>query len=104
MWTGDSRRPWADALVVNGAQLAFVGSAAEARKLVRDVPGVRVIDAGGQYVVSVDAGRTLRTGEPADFALTARDPSGPAPDATVATTPGAPPALVVRGGQVVDAC
>ena len=96
-WTGDPRRPWADAVVARGAQLAFVGSAAEARKLTRDAPGVRVIDARGQFVAPSRAGRTLRPGEPADFVLTDRDPTGPAPDAAA----DAHPALVVRGGQIV---
>ena len=48
VWTGDARRPWADALAVRGERLAAVGSSAEVRKL---AGSARVIDAGGQMVV-----------------------------------------------------
>jgi hypothetical protein len=49
VWTGDPRRPWADALAVRGERLAAVGSSAEVRKLAGT--GARVIDAKGQMVV-----------------------------------------------------
>ena len=45
VWTGDSRRPWADAVLVTGDRIAVVGSSAEVRKAVR--PLTRVIDASG---------------------------------------------------------
>ena len=48
IWTGDARRPWADAIAVSGDRIAAVGSSAEARKMSR---GARVIDAHGQMVV-----------------------------------------------------
>lgn len=48
VWTGDARRPWADAVAVSGDTIAAVGSSAEIRKLAL---GGRVIDAGGQMVV-----------------------------------------------------
>ncbi len=49
VWTGDSRRPWADAIAVSGDRIAAVGSGAEVRKLAGS--GARVIDAGGQMLV-----------------------------------------------------
>jgi hypothetical protein len=49
VWTGDPRRPWADALAANGEHIALVGTSAEVKKLVR--PSTRVIDATGMMVV-----------------------------------------------------
>ena len=48
IWTGDSIRPWAEALAVRGERIATVGSSAAVRKLAGNA---RVIDAGGQLVV-----------------------------------------------------
>ena len=48
VWTGDSKRPWADAIAVRGERIAAVGSSAEVRKLAKDA---EVIDAQGQMVV-----------------------------------------------------
>jgi len=48
VWTGDARRPWADAIAVDGERIAAVGSSAEIRKLAG--PGTRVIDARGMMV------------------------------------------------------
>jgi predicted amidohydrolase YtcJ len=49
VWTGDERRPWADAVAIAGERIAAVGSSAEIRKLAP--PGARVIDANGGMVV-----------------------------------------------------
>ncbi len=49
VWTGDERRPWADAIAVSGERIAAVGSSAEIRKLAPN--GARVIDAQGGMVV-----------------------------------------------------
>jgi len=49
IWTGDARRPWADALAASGERLVAVGSSAEIRKLVRT--DTRVVDAHGAFVV-----------------------------------------------------
>ena len=49
VWTGDPKRPWADALAVRGDTLAAVGSSAEVRKLAG--ANARVIDVHGQMVV-----------------------------------------------------
>jgi predicted amidohydrolase YtcJ len=48
VWTGDSTRPWAEALAVRGERIALVGSSAAVRKLVGTA---RVIDANGEMVV-----------------------------------------------------
>ena len=48
VWTGDSARPWAEALAVRDDRIATVGSSAAVRKLVGNA---RVIDAGGKLVV-----------------------------------------------------
>jgi predicted amidohydrolase YtcJ len=47
VWTGDAKRPWADAIAVRGDRIAAVGSSAEVRKL---AGAARVIDANGQMV------------------------------------------------------
>ena len=48
VWTGDSTRPWAEAIAVGGERIASVGSSAAIRKMAGQA---RVIDAGGQMVV-----------------------------------------------------
>ena len=48
VWTGDSTRPWADAIAVRGDRIAMVGSSAAVRKA---AGSARVIDASGQMVV-----------------------------------------------------
>ena len=48
-WTGDPRRPWADAIAVAGERIALVGSSAEVRKLAG--PAATVIDARGMMLV-----------------------------------------------------
>lgn len=49
IWTGDPRRPWADAVAVRGERIAAVGSSAEIRKMAS--AAARVIDASGQMLV-----------------------------------------------------
>ena len=49
VWTGDPRRPWADAIAVRGDRIAVVGSSAEVRKLARR--HATVIDARGMMLV-----------------------------------------------------
>ncbi|HVX41183.1 MAG TPA: amidohydrolase [Gemmatimonadaceae bacterium] len=48
VWTGTTRRPWADAVLAAGDRIAAVGSSAEVMKLV--TPATRVVDAGGGLV------------------------------------------------------
>jgi predicted amidohydrolase YtcJ len=47
--TGDSRRPWADAVAVRGDRIAAVGSSAEVRKMC--VATTRVVDANAQMLI-----------------------------------------------------
>ena len=49
VWTGDPRRPWADALAIDGDRIALVGTSAEVKKLA--APSTRVVDAEGMMVV-----------------------------------------------------
>ncbi|HET7459334.1 MAG TPA: amidohydrolase [Gemmatimonadaceae bacterium] len=49
IWTGDARRPWADAVAVRGDRFELVGSSAAVKKMVG--PGTRVVDAGGRMLV-----------------------------------------------------
>jgi predicted amidohydrolase YtcJ len=49
VWTGDARKPLADAVAVSGDRITAVGSSAEIQKLV--AAGTRVIDAHGAMVV-----------------------------------------------------
>src|SRR5512142_3092907 len=49
IWTGDTRRPWADAMAITHERITTVGSSAEVRKLVSS--GTRVIDEHGMMVV-----------------------------------------------------
>ncbi|MES2178079.1 MAG: amidohydrolase family protein [Gemmatimonadota bacterium] len=48
VWTGDTRRPWADAVMIRGERIEAVGASAEVRK--RAGNGVKVIDAKGMMV------------------------------------------------------
>jgi predicted amidohydrolase YtcJ len=49
VWTGDPRRPWADAVLVRGERIDAVGSSAEVKK--RAGPTTRTLDARGMMVV-----------------------------------------------------
>ena len=49
VWTGDARRPWADAVAASGDRIVAVGSGAEIRKLA--APSTRLIDAHGMMLV-----------------------------------------------------
>src|SRR5213592_433333 len=49
VWTGDSVRPWADAVAIAGERISAVGPSAEIRKLASKT--TRVIDANGMMVV-----------------------------------------------------
>ncbi|MDB4891980.1 MAG: Amidohydrolase 3 [Gemmatimonadetes bacterium] len=48
IWTGDARRPWADALLVRGERIEAVGSSAEVKK--RAGASVKTVDAKGMMV------------------------------------------------------
>ena len=50
--TGDAKRPWADAVLVEGDRVVSIGSSAEIRKSIP--PTTRTIDAKGATVAIVD--------------------------------------------------
>ena len=49
IWTGNAKRPWAEAIAVRGDRIAAVGSSAEIQKMVPK--GAKVVDAHGQMMV-----------------------------------------------------
>ena len=49
IWTGNPRRPWADAVLIRGDRIELVGSSAEVRK--QSAVSCRRIDARGKLVV-----------------------------------------------------
>jgi predicted amidohydrolase YtcJ len=104
VWTGDARRPWADAIAVEGERLRAVGSSAEVMKV---AAGARVIDAKGAMVVA-GSGATaaaadesprgvLRAGSLADLVMIDRDLTRVAPE----TIADAKVLLTMVGGTVV---
>ncbi len=95
VWTGDTTRPWADAIAVRGDRIAAVGSGAEIRKLVPE--GARIVDARGGMVVPgfidthvhfVDGGFRLSSVQlrdaatPAEFVARIRDFAATVPAGT----------------------
>lgn len=88
VWTNDARRPWADAVAVDGDRIAAVGSSAE---IAKRAGSARVIDANGAMVIPgredphatiIRAGSVavalasrgvLRAGVPADLTVLDRD-------------------------------
>ncbi|MEO8878823.1 MAG: amidohydrolase [Gemmatimonadaceae bacterium] len=86
IWTGNAKRPWAEAIAVRGDSIAAVGSSAEIRKMAG--AATNVIDAHGQMVVPgfndahthiISAGRGLSSVKlrdaktPAEFTARIRD-------------------------------
>jgi len=77
VWTGDSRRPWADAIAISGDRIVAVGSSAEVRKLA--IGSARVIDAHGGMVTPgfIDAHVHFLTGGFALASVQLRDATTP---------------------------
>ena len=109
--TGDSVRPWADALAVGDECLLVVGSSAAVRKLAG--PATPLIDARGATVIPAPGVARLIAGGPADFdvlfapgdVLPPRVDAPPAPDAAAAPGPAMPHPPVrlrVRAGRPVS--
>jgi predicted amidohydrolase YtcJ len=71
VWTNDARRPWADAVAVEGDRIAAVGSSAEVMKR---AGAARVIDAKGAMVIpgSEDPREAIVRAHSAETALVAR--------------------------------
>ena len=66
-WTGDSTRPWVDAVLVRDGCIAALGSSAELRK--RGGKGTVVVDAGGRVVLSPIGDHALARGAPAHLRI-----------------------------------
>ena len=77
VWTGDARRPWADAVLVRGERIEVVGSSAEVKK--RAGAAVRTIDARGMMVTPgfIDAHVHFLDGGFALASVQLRDASSP---------------------------
>lgn len=77
VWTGDSLRPWADAIAIAGDTIVAVGSSAEVRKLA--IGSARVIDANGGMVTPgfIDAHVHFLTGGFALASVQLRDARTP---------------------------
>jgi predicted amidohydrolase YtcJ len=77
VWTGDSARPWADAVAISGDTILAVGSSAEIRK--RTTEATRVVDAKGAMVTPgfIDSHVHFLTGGFALSSVQLRDASTP---------------------------
>jgi predicted amidohydrolase YtcJ len=97
VWTGDPRRPWADAVLVSGDRVVLVGTSAEVKKragsaLVVDARGRMLIPAATQTDVGV-----LVAGAPADLVIIEREIAPVTPD----TIRAAAAVLTMSSGQIV---
>jgi predicted amidohydrolase YtcJ len=70
VWTGDDRRPWADAVLVRGSRIIGVGSSAEIRK--RAGASARIVDAKGMMVLPSIAEGRIAQGLPASLIVIER--------------------------------
>jgi predicted amidohydrolase YtcJ len=95
VWTGDERRPWADAVLARGNVIIAVGASAELRK--RAGTGASVVDAGGRMVVPLATHGRLAAGEPADLAIVDRVADASAPG----TADDRDLVFVLQNGQVL---
>lgn len=108
VFTGDPRRPWADAVLVRSGQLVAVGSSADIRK--RAGNDTRVVDAQRLMMTRARAESTpesaalgeeplgtIAAGAPASLLLLDRDIAGSPLDSRVA----ARVMLLVRDGRIV---
>jgi predicted amidohydrolase YtcJ len=93
--TGDSRRPWADALFLRAGRIEAVGSSAEIRK--RLDAATRVIDARGMMVLPLHGDSMLSRGAPADLIVVDR----PVDEGLVHATNDAEIVLTIEAGRIV---
>jgi predicted amidohydrolase YtcJ len=99
VWTGDRRRPWADAILMIDGCVAALGSSAEIAK--RLPVGTQVVDARRQLVARRPAqGETpdrLHPGEPADLVMV----QDIRPPVTVAAIAAADVLMLIADGRIV---
>jgi hypothetical protein len=72
--TNDTRRPWADAVLVRGERIVAVGSSAELRKRAGDA--ARVVDARGRTVLSPHPDGVLAADAMANLVVVERGSAG----------------------------
>ena len=77
VFTGNPRRPWADAVLIRGDRIELVGSSAEVRKRIDAT--VRTIDARGMFARPADKDGVLQAGAFADIVMLERDTTLAAP-------------------------
>jgi len=70
VWTGDERRPWADAVLVRGVRVVGVGSSAEIRK--RAGSASTIVDARAMMVLPSDPEGRIIAGFPASLIVVER--------------------------------
>jgi predicted amidohydrolase YtcJ len=95
VWTGDARRPWADAVLLRAGLIEAVGSSAEVRK--RSDAATRLIDAKRFMIVHPREDGVLARGAPADLLLVDR----PLGSAGVGAPSDAEVVLAIEGGHIV---
>jgi len=95
VWTNDSRRPWADAVLLRAGRIEVVGSSAEVRK--RSGGATKVIDARGLMILHARTDGMLVRGAPADLVLVDRAPDGVGRGAPSGTEI----RLSIEGGRIV---
>lgn len=95
VWTGDARRPWADAVLLRAGLIEAVGSSAEVRK--RSDAATRLIDAKRFMIVHPREDGVLARGAPADLLLVDR----PLGSAGVGAPSDAEIVLAIEGGHIV---
>jgi hypothetical protein len=95
VWTGDPRRPWADALLLQAGRIETVGSSAEVRK--RSTTATKVIDARGLVLSSSRVDGVLARGAPADLMLVDR----PLDQLRVGAPNDADIVLAIEAGRIV---
>ena len=95
VWTGDPRRPWADAMLLRAGRIEAVGSSAEVKK--RSDAATRLIDAKRLMIVHPREDGVLARGAPADLLLVDR----PLGSAGVGAPSDAEIVVAIEGGHIV---
>lgn len=96
VFTGNPRRPWADAVLFRDDRVELVGSSAEVRKRIDAT--VRTIDARGMFVRPAEKDGVLEAGALADIVMLDRDITRATPE----ETSDAEVMLLVVAGRIVS--
>jgi len=95
VWTGDPRRPWADAVFLRAGRIESLGASAEVKKLAGTA--TKLIDAKGLVIVHPREDGVLARGGPADLVLVDR----PLGSAGIGATSDSEIVLAIEGGHIV---